>query len=272
MNLFGKIFTLLIFFLSITFMVLAVMVGASHRNWKEVASVNADKSRTMLTRLEKAKTASGEALKKLNAEQVGRQQQLSQLFSELELAKTRLENESKQLRAATELNAQYAAELKVAQTRLVAQDSDVKDLNARNKALIDDIATQRALVVSMTNQQYRLEGDLDQLNDSNEAMAGQIGRMARAMKARGVTETDLTDGIPRKVEGVVTRKDDGFIAISLGTDDGIRKEHLVDIYRGKKYLGRAVVTATEHNRSVARLLPEYTQTVVLEGDYVTTKL
>ena len=37
MNLMGKIFTLLIFFMSICFLVISVMVGASHRNWKKEA-------------------------------------------------------------------------------------------------------------------------------------------------------------------------------------------------------------------------------------------
>lgn len=271
MNLFGKIFTLLIFFLSITFLVLAVMVGASHRNWKEVARVNAEKARNTQNRLEESKTASGEAQKKLRAEMVARQQQLSQLFSELELAKTRLEDESSLLRAATEQVAQLSAELKVAQSRLVAQDKDVDDLNGRNKQLIDEIAAKRALVVAMTNQQYRLEGELDQLNEMRESMAGQIGQMTRVLNANGLTPNSLTDGIPRPVEGIVTRHDDGFIAISVGTDDGVRNDHMIDIYRGKKYVGRATVTNAEHNRSAARLLPEYTQSVVREGDYVTTK-
>ena len=37
MNLMGKIFTLLIFFMSICFLVIALMVGATHRNWKAIA-------------------------------------------------------------------------------------------------------------------------------------------------------------------------------------------------------------------------------------------
>ena len=271
MNLFGKIFTLLIFFLSITFLVLAVMVGASHRNWKEIATKNADLARTAQTRLDAAKDASGEADKKLNAEQVARQQQLSQLFSELQIAQTALDNAVKENRDVTEQNARLAAELKVSNTRLVAQDNEVRDLKDRNKALIDDIAAQRATVVAMTNEQYKLQGELDEKKQMNASLSGQVAAQMRVMRANGLTRTSLTDHIPRKVEGVVIKQDDGFIAISLGTDDGIRQDHKIDIYRGKRYVGRAVVTTTEHNRSAARLLDEFTQSVVREGDYVTTK-
>lgn len=271
MNLFGKIFTLLIFFLSITFLVLAVMVGASHRNWKAIATKNAEMSRLAQTRLDAAKDASGDAMKALNAEQVARQQQLSQLFSEIQIAQTALDNAVKENRAVTEQNARLAAELKVSNTRLVAQDKEVSDLKSQNNALIDDIAAQRSTVVAMTNEQYRLQGELDEKTEMNSSLAGQLATKIRIMKANGLSDTALTDGIPRKVEGVVTKTDDGFIAISLGTDDGIRPEHKIDIYRGRKYVGRAVVTTTDHNKSAARLMDEFTQTVVREGDYVTTK-
>ena len=43
MNLTGKILTFLILFLSVAFLVLAVMVGATHQNWKEVANDNKQK-------------------------------------------------------------------------------------------------------------------------------------------------------------------------------------------------------------------------------------
>ena len=40
MNVAGKILTVLIMLISVCFLVIAVMVGAAHRNWKEVASTN----------------------------------------------------------------------------------------------------------------------------------------------------------------------------------------------------------------------------------------
>lgn len=271
MNLFGKIFTLLIFFLSITFLVLAVMVGATHRNWKDLATTNAETARVMQTRLDSAKSASGDAAKKLNAEQVSRQQQLAQLYSELQIAQTAIENATKENAAIVRENARLAAEQKVAQNRLTAQDRELADLKTRNKQLIEDIATQRATVVAMTNEQYRLQSALDVVTESNAGLASQLAQRTRVMNAHGLRITDQTDGIPRKVEGLVTGQRDGFIAISLGTDDGVRDDHFIDIYRGKKYIGRAKITRAEHNQSAARLLPEYTRTIVREGDYVTTK-
>ena len=43
MNLTGKILTFLILFLSVAFLVLAVMVGATHQEWKKIAKENKDK-------------------------------------------------------------------------------------------------------------------------------------------------------------------------------------------------------------------------------------
>ena len=91
------------------------------------------------------------------------------------------------------------------------------------------------------------------------------------MNAIGISETQLTDHIPPEVEGVVLRTKDNLIAISVGGDDGVRDGHVFDIYRGDRFIGKAEVTTAKENMSAARLISEYQQAPVAEGDYVTTK-
>ena len=62
-----------------------------------------------------------------------------------------------------------------------------------------------------------------------------------------------------------------YIAISLGTDDGIREGHTLDIYRNDRFIGKAVVTKADYNMSAARIDRDFLQAPVAEGDYVTTK-
>ena len=93
----------------------------------------------------------------------------------------------------------------------------------------------------------------------------------KVMKANGLSDDALTSHIPPKVDGVVARVKDNYIAISLGTDDGIREGHTVDIFRGDRFIGKAVVTKAEFNMSAARLDKDYMQAPVAEGDHVTTK-
>jgi len=64
---------------------------------------------------------------------------------------------------------------------------------------------------------------------------------------------------------------DDVVVVSLGTDDGIRKGHVLDIYRGDRYIGKAVVTIAQFDKSAARISPDFRRDLVQEGDHVTTK-
>ena len=98
MNLMGKIFTLLILILSIAFLVVAVMVGASHRNWKQAAEVASTKAQGLQNQIAAAKKTSTDKEKKLKAERVSRAYQISQLNSQLSVAKKLRDDVQTQLR------------------------------------------------------------------------------------------------------------------------------------------------------------------------------
>ncbi len=271
MNLMGKIFTLLIFFLSITFLVLAVMVGASHRNWKAIAADNKDKATLASERLEQSRASSNEFQRRLNAEQVSRQQQLAHLFAQTEILQKRLDKEAAENHQKGEEHAKLLTDNNNATLRLKVQDKEVDTLKASNKNLIDDIASQRESVVSLTSTIYELRGQIRALEQNSQDLSSLLAQQQQAMKHAGITVNTPTDHIPTPLEGVVTRREDDFIAVSLGTDDGLRVGHSLDVYRNDRYVGRATVTRAEDNMSAARLIPEYQRTLVREGDYVTTK-
>ena len=271
MNLTGKILTFLILFLSVAFLVLAVMVGATHQNWKEVANDNRDKLQEARNVLTTYKGKSEEINKKLNAERVARRLQLAQLESQLNTARTERDEKEAQLRKQLEISSRSQQALSNAEQRINEKDAQITDLRTQNKGLVDDIATQRQSVVNLTNQVYTLQGEMDQLSTMNMKLNEQVAQQEKVMKARGVSETELTDQIPPEVEGVVLRTKNNLIAISVGSDDGVRAGHIFDIYRGDRFIGKAEVTRAKDNMSAARLVSEFVQAPVAEGDYVTTK-
>ena len=63
-----------------------------------------------------------------------------------------------------------------------------------------------------------------------------------------------------------------MIEITVGADDGLRKGHTVEIFRGQRYLGRAVIIRTEPDRAVARVIRKFQQGPIQENDDVATKL
>ena len=108
MSLMGKIFTLLIFFMSICFLVISVMVGASHRNWKDVASRMQQDARAAKALVADAKDSSNEQLRLLSAERVSRALQLSQLESQLKRAREDFITKEAQYRKSTEISQQLS--------------------------------------------------------------------------------------------------------------------------------------------------------------------
>lgn len=273
MNLTGKILTLLIFFLSIAFLVMAVMVGATHRNWKEQATINKQRADQAKRSLESVRTKSTTLEKLLNAERVSRTQQLAQIESQLSDARQRYNDKVNELQSTQIISQQALDNLEQSERRLKEQDSEVAQLRQKNKTLIDDIAEQRRKVVNLTSQTFKLQSDLESLDRLKMDLSEQLALKMKIMDANGLTDNDLVDHIPPDVDGVIVRihSTGDLVAISLGTDDGLIKGHTLDIFRGKRFIGKATVVLAYPNQSACRLDKDFLQAPVAEGDYVTTK-
>jgi hypothetical protein len=79
------------------------------------------------------------------------------------------------------------------------------------------------------------------------------------------------DRVP-ELDGQVIAVAAGAIEVSLGSDDGLQLEHVLEIYRGGEYVGRAVVTSVGSDRAVARLVKAYARGIAQQGDRVTTRV
>jgi hypothetical protein len=272
MNLMGKIFTLLIFFMSICFLVIAVMVGASHRNWKDAATkmkAEADQARSRVRDVQQSTT---EMEKRLSSEQVARALQLAQLESQLTRARADYVLKEAQLRKETEISQAAQANLEQAETRLKQQDGQLADLRANNVKLVDDIRNQFAEVRNLQNQLFELDSQKILLEEKEGDLRAKLAKSSRVLTKNGLTENSLTDHIVPKLDGVVMKVgNDGLFAVSLGTDDGIRVGHVIDIYRQDRYVGKGTVVNTNEDLSAVRANRDFMVDSVKEGDYVTSK-
>ena len=276
MNLMGKIFTLLIFFMSICFLVIAVMVGASHRNWKLAATemkAQADQARS---RVRDVQASTTEMEKRLASERVARTFQLSQLESQLTRAKADLILKESQLRKETEIAQGHLANLEQAELRLKQQDAELADLRTNNDKLVEDIRSKFKDVRDLTNQNFDLANQKALLEEQQSDLAATVAKQSKVMTANGLTENSHVDHIPAKLDGVVTQVSESLFAISLGTDDGIRNGHQVDIFRkasGTKarFIGKGTVVNTREDLAAVRINRDFMVDTVKEGDHVTTK-
>jgi uncharacterized phage infection (PIP) family protein YhgE len=275
MNLMGKIFTLLIFFMSVCFLVVAIMVGASHRNWKAAATENNQKAKQAESIAREAKNKSGEKEKLLAAERVARALQLAQLESQLKMALDNFNQKEKQLRDELVVSQERLRRLEEAEARLAQQDAEVASLKDANAKLATDIAQQFSLVRSLTNEGFELKNKISDLETMNQDLSANLAQKQKVMDANGLRDTSLTDHIVPKLDGIVTkiggRESRDLIAIGLGTDDGLRKGHEMDVYRGDRYIGKVTVVRADFNNAVAQINKELMQDKVREGDHVTSR-
>ena len=82
---------------------------------------------------------------------------------------------------------------------------------------------------------------------------------------------------PPQVEGVVLEVDPQgkFVKISIGSDDGLRKLHRLQVYRVKprgKFVATIEITEVDPDQAVARILPQFKQGNIQEGDLVATRI
>jgi hypothetical protein len=285
MNLLGKIFVVLIFVLSIFFMAMALMVYATHKNWKEeitrtAAQATAGQTVGWQARYEQLKKQNedlkgqNEALEKeVTGEKVARAEALAKLQTALSLRTQELEAKEKEL---TEKSTALASST----TALEKQTENANIATAQVQKLTQDIKNQIARADDLFKKSLELTDQLSQANVQMPALKERSDQLAEMLaKARlllaqtGATLEDPIDRRPPPIDATVeavTRE--GLVEIAAGRHDGIRTGHELNIARGNNFIGRIKISYVTEDRAVGTVLPEYTDQQIRRGDRATTKL
>lgn len=276
MTLLGKFLSTFIFILSTAFMVLALAVNASHRNWRDVAldpSNGLKKQIETISRTNQQLTDDRQRTQSaLDREQAARRTALAALQSQLD--------QMEQLLRASEAQVQ---QLEAKSTELSQLDrsraEELQRLTDETRKLRDQIRAEQedrdslfAETLKMTDQMNLLKGSLQAQTERNEQLAAQLSRYREVVDMKGIDVNQPLDGAPPERNGtvlVVNRPLD-MVEVSIGYDDGLRDGHLLDVTRSGRYVGRVRIRRTEPNRSVAEILKDYNQSPIQEGDRVDT--
>lgn len=274
MNLMGKIFTFMIFLMSTVFLVVSIMVGASDREWKREAEAMKKRASTATNNIDLLKNETASLEKTLALAKVSRATQLADLQSKIKLAQETLAEKATQFNEEQKKAQSFARELMEANSRLNDRDNEIKEIKANNKKLIDDIAAQFAENRNIEKVLFEQTAKLEQLLRKEADLAAQLAKLQKVMRANDLDENALVAAIAPKIEAVVTAVGDNNtkFAVAIGSDDGLRKGHEMDIYRSNRHVGRGVVVLAENNRSVLSIVKGMMNDIVREGDNVTTKL
>ena len=278
MNLVGKIFALLIMVMSLVFTSFTVMVYSTHKNWrnkaieegKRLAASNKqiDEKLDEIDRLNTEYKARDEAAKKEVATAIQDRDVARGQVAMLTTEKNMLETKARE--AAEAMDRTVLA--------LTARRDEVGVLRAE---FLKAIAVQNQHFdanVKLTNDKNQGTFEVDRLQNYNRDLGSKIVGMQTILAHHGLSEHEPENyKQPPRVEGLILALNEGgdLVTISLGTDDGILKNHQLEVYRlgsTPKYLGRIQVIETRADQAVAKVLPETRKGPFEKFDHVATKL
>lgn len=285
MTLVGKIFVVAILIMSVAYMGLSMAVYSTHRNWKEVVELPRDqavggKALGLKFQLEDEKAKNDELrlqLEKLDAQLAAEESAYRQNLAKLETERAELLKESQRMQ--TEL-AELVQQNRTLTGTVDSTQQNLSRLVAEVEQLRNEIRTTQARrdemfanVVDKTDTLHDAHGELQRQQERLNQLTSTLGIYKQKLTAAGISPDGPVDNAPPAVRGLVTAvRQDSLVEISLGSDDGLRVGHTVDVYRNQTYLGRVEIVQTAPDRAVGKILKDFRKGVVQAGDQVATKL
>ncbi len=276
MNLLGKILTGLIAIAAIMLLIVSLMVYATHKNWKTEADSLKEQLAEQTNEVQQQRSKKDALESQLQAEVEAAIQDVRKLESEREILSEQNRTVQEQLDNLLQQQRQNLAAVASTQANNEALTKEVADLRvalSENQQKRDEAFK---TTVEATDKLHQAQGKLTSLVERNEQLTVELANKTSLLREKGIDPSATPGEIVPQVRGIVSRSrrnaSGQMIEITIGADDGLRKEHTVEIYRGDRYLGRAVVITTEPDRAVARVIRKFQQGPIQERDNVATKL
>ncbi len=269
--------------MSVVFSAFSVMVFATHKNWKEeVLRTEATPDGRPIgwkKRLENEQRLKDEALRKLGdledeleAIRVAKRQEVAKLEQEKERLQAETNTLETQFKEKSDLLAQALADVESAQKQL-----DI--LRNEGNAMREEIREAREVITAKFDTLLKIREELNQnlgqvalLDERNKQLNAELAQAEAWLKKFGVVKETPLDAIEPLVEGMVLRvkkyKDDIFVEVSIGSDDGLQKGHQLEVYRGGAYVGRIDIVQATPDRAVGKVDREYQQRLIQTEDRV----
>ena len=281
MTLLGKFFTATLFILAAIFMVLSLVVNAAHRNWREVAlnGINGQPGLTeQIESLERVNDQLRDEKKRiqsaLDREQAARRTALASLQTQLDQLQGELQQSDAQVQQLTAQN----TELVQTDASRVEQLTQLNDENVKLRTAITEEQQNRDELfnelLAATDSMNQLRGFKQQLEERNDQLLKQVSRFEEVVTSKGIDVNAPLDGAPPERNGrvLVIDRPSRLVQVSIGSDEGLRPGHFLEVTRDNRYVGKLKVRKTAPDQAVAEILVDYSEGILQEGDRVDTTL
>lgn len=269
----GKILIMTNFVLSVVFMTLAMSVLSNHIQWNLKAADLKTANRDKQTENDDLTSQLNTLKENVELERNQLNGQVASLEREKETFRRDLETLSAAEAQLRQSERQAVAVMEASQNTLADLRVEVDGLRTgiREAELSKDVNFME--MVKKTDELYNAEGELSRLQSTNRELIGRLAKTATILEHHGLDENIPLDGMPPKVRGlVIDTRDNGFVEVSIGSDDGLRPGHTLEVYRNDKYVSRLEVLKTATDKSVGRVIREFQRAPIRIEDHVTTRL
>ncbi len=277
MTLLGKSFSVVILILSLTFMVLALAVNASHRNWRDVVLGDTG-LKAQIETIERTNDQLRDSRDRIQASLDREQAARRTALAALQTQKDQLQSQLQQSEAT--VTTLEAKNTELSQTDK-ARAEELQRLTDETVRLRQQIRTEQAdrdklfaQTLTLTDQMNKLRGVVQLQQERNNQLMAQVTRYKEVVDAKGIDMNQPLDGAPPERNGnvLVINRPRKLVEVSIGYDDGLRQGHLLEVTRQNRYVGKLKVVSTEPDRSVAQIMADYSEGIIQEGDRVDTTL
>lgn len=273
MNFLGKILVVLIFIMSIFFMSFSFMVFMTQTSWKE----KADAAQTQLRDARNAASQQEAKIKSLQtlraSENAARTNAIALLEARLASSNQQMQDMNRQLVSLRDQQAAQGAQVTGSLETLNTEREKVEALRLAMKKSQSERDQMFNEVVDLKSQVLELEAVRQRLAAREGNLLNQVSRQAAVLRANDLNENDDISNVAPPRDGQIRQVDakNKYVVISLGSDDGMRRGHMVNVHRSEKFVARVQLTKTHPDRSIGRVLDDFRKDAVRSGDSVRTR-
>lgn len=272
-----KVFVILIALSSLVFLTFSVILYTSHKNWKETAAKIEAKIKPLEDQRDKLTAEKEDLLRMIDIEKSAYLKTIAALKTQAQ----QLDRENKDL---AEKNTSLESDIRRRTDVLTANNEQIKELQATISSLSSDLASAQQSrskylsdLAAVIGEMHEGATTLGEVQKTNVSLKDDLEKAITVLDMKGLDPTAALYGTttPFVVKGkvvAVKNNADKLIIVDLGADEGLKPEHQLEVYREAVYLGKVQVVTTEPHESVCKILPQYKQGEIKEGDSVSSKI
>ena len=289
MNLVGKILTVLIFVMSLCFMMMAVMVYSTHVNWRNMVMLSQAEAgpgekpglKFQLESLKQERDDLSAQLKKatdtLENEKAAKRDQVAKLENERDELRRERDQRETEVQVLNKSTAEAVSVMERTQATLADLRAEVVKIREDKRKAEEDRDNSFNKVVELTDTLHQLQNEKTRLEEIQVTLVADSQRMRDVLRANEIDPAAEPAAFMPKTSGIVSATPGGgLIQVNIGSDDGLKKGHNLEVYRvgdGREtYLGRVEIVDTQPDKAVCKIIPEYRKGAIQRGDRVTSKL